>query len=162
MLGMHWFKSFLLTLVFLLNIVPAAAQKKRKVPAVHSNIKVEGSKYYVDFNGKKIYQSSQVSGLNLENLKGNPRGIRSGLYFDFNLPGLKGIMYYGFIPYGDSKHPSPVYFPQTAEILDGKTSINIKDLMKGRYDMIGWQAKGKGSIGRNMQFLIVDPENLED
>ncbi len=117
------------------------------MPAVHSNIKSDGSRFYVEVDGRRIYQSQRISALNLENMIGNPRGTRSGIYFDFKLSGFRGIMYYGFIPYGDSEHPTPIYYPQTIDIMDGKASINIKDVMKGRYDMIDWERKGQGSIG---------------
>ena len=66
---------------------------------------------------------------------------------NFNMPKLAGTVYFGFIPYGDSKHPYPVYFKRSADILGGQAFINIKDQMSGVYDMIGWAKNEKGTIG---------------
>ena len=74
-------------------------------------------------------------------------GTHTGLFFDFKDESLNGKLIYGFIPMGDSKHPHPVYFRIPAKIMQGKVAINIAQVLKGTYDMIGWEKSGKGTMG---------------
>ncbi len=118
----------------------------QKVPAVHSNIKGRGT-YSVQIDGKRIEAlPTDPTSLSLKHLRGNPTGNRNGILLDFGLPGLEGTVYYGFIPYGDSKHPHPVYFKNPARIVQGKAQLDIVQL-KGRYDMIAWEKNGQGTVG---------------
>ena len=57
-----------------------------------------------------------------------------------------GVLYYGFIKPGDGKYPQPVFFKKAAVIQDGKALIKISR-MRGKYDMIGWEKSGFGTIG---------------
>ena len=132
----------ILALLLFAAVLDAFAQK---VPAVHSNIKGRGP-YYVQIDGKRIEAEPVPPALTLKNLRGNPSGNRNGILLDFGLSGLEGTVYYGFIPYGDSKHPHPVYFKSPAKIIQGKAQLNIVQL-KGRYDMINWEKRGQGTVG---------------
>jgi hypothetical protein len=84
--------------------------------------------------------------LTLENLKGDPQATPTGILFDFKGALRNGTLYYGLIPYDDSKYPLPVYFRSPVGILDGKAFINIHTL-RGRYDMVDWVEKQKGVLG---------------
>ncbi len=140
------YQEFIRTLIVLiLFTVSVFAQR---IPASYSGIQ-RGA------DGKLILKTEQVtyperiskSFYGLQNMIGNPQGTENGLRFDFNDPEFTGLMYYGFIPYGDSKHPQPVFFKRTSKIKNGKATIKIKKKMAGKYDMIGWEAGGKGTIG---------------
>ncbi|MEO1383502.1 MAG: metallophosphoesterase, partial [Bacteroidota bacterium] len=74
-------------------------------------------------------------------------GTKIGIKFNFDKRGFSGKLYYGFIPYGDSKHPHPVFFKRWSEIEKGKASIDILGQLEGRYDMIGWAKNGYGTLG---------------
>ncbi|NJN26542.1 MAG: metallophosphoesterase family protein [Cyclobacteriaceae bacterium] len=102
-------------------------------------------------NGKKYYQAILAKGHGLPSMMGSPTGTSDGIAFDFQDSLLYGTLLYGFIPYGDSRHPQPVYFRSPEPIVAGKATISIS-AMGGRYDMIGWGAKGKGTLG----YRIVD------
>ncbi len=78
---------------------------------------------------------------------GTLQGTDQAITFDFNNPDLQGLLYYGFIPYGDSKHPSPVYLHKHSKIENGKTKIKIIKRFSGVYDMIGWEKSGYGTLG---------------
>ncbi|MEM9719743.1 MAG: metallophosphoesterase [Bacteroidota bacterium] len=138
--------------ISILFIVLSIDVFSQKVPAVHSNIKGRGT-YQVQIKGKSIPQDPEQPGISLSQLRGNATGNKNGILLDFGLPGLKGRVYYGFVPYGDSKHPHPVYFKSPAEIIGGKALINIIQL-KGRYDMIKWEKTGRGTVG----YRIVNEE----
>lgn len=143
--------SIILSLLFT-NLL---AQKKSEVPSVYSNIyQDEEGKFFIYTGKDTIYEFIDEPWLKLENLKGDPKGKPIGLFFDFKNEELNGTLYYGFIPLGDSQHPLPVYFRQTASIMSGRTTIPIKGIMGGKYDMIGWEQSGKGKIG----YRIVDDE----
>lgn len=147
----------LLLPILLLNLFAFAStwgQGYIRVPKIHSNISsnadgelmlyVEGRSY--------VLQESQSS-MTLENIIGNPQTASTGIYFDFKGAVKAGSLYYGLIPYDDTEYPLPVYFRAPARILDGKAFVNLMTL-RYRYDMVGWEKKGKGVIG----YRIVDLE----
>ena len=135
----------------LFSCADMAAQKAQKppkgpVPEVHSNLEHDENGFYIPKNDRKIYELIETAEYTLEQVKGSPVGTATGI--DFNFQGLlNGTLYYGFVPYGDSKHPHPVYFGRFMEIDSGRASINIAQSLRGRYDMIGWEKSGRGTLG---------------
>ena len=144
----------LIILIILVSTVfNGVAQEKIIIPASYSNIKVEDKKYiYLEVDTVKEYEVAFQNPLELTKIRGNIKGFAKGLFFDFQEEEFSGTLVYGFIPYGDSKHPQPVYFRASAEIIQGKTTINIANQMRGTYDMIGWEKNGKGTLG----YRVVD------
>lgn len=125
-----------------------AGETTKAIPAVYSNMHIdEHGKYYILYQGQRYYKEETVPAFELTKMMGSPTGAANGIKFDFQDPEFKGKLVYGFIPYGDSKHPYPVYFYASAKIEKGKCFVNIKKKMSGRYDMIGWEASGKGTLG---------------
>ncbi len=121
--------------------------KESIIPAVYTNIyQDDEGKIYLDKNGEKIYETISKPDYTLNNMKGNPKGTAKGIAFDFGIPDFSGTLYFGFIPFEDSKHPLPVYFHTPSTISKGKTNLNIKQLA-GKYDMIDWEKNGKGTLG---------------
>jgi len=119
-----------------------------QIPAVHSNIqKDQDNQLYVEFNKEKYYELTSEHSFSIQKIHGNPKGTDLGITFDFSDSVLTGTLYYGFIPFGDSKHPLPVYFKYPVPIKDGIATINIKKNLKGKYDMVGWEKTHKGTIG---------------
>ena len=134
--------------IFIVLILFTMSLFAQRIPASYSNIqRSEEGKLFFKMDSVTYPERSSKSYYGLQNMMGNPLGTADGLQFDFNDPSFMGLMYYGFIPYGDSKHPQPVFFKRTAKIEGGKTSIKIKKKMAGKYDMIDWEAKGKGTLG---------------
>ena len=131
----------------LLSLPILACAQKITVPASHSNIVRKGKQLYIQQGEKKIPDLSPEPALTLTQLQAKPKGNANGIYFDFGMEGLNGILYFGLIPYGDSRHPQPVYFRSTAQILGGRSFINISQQLKGRYDMVGWEKNEEGVIG---------------
>ncbi|MEO0585553.1 MAG: hypothetical protein AAF135_25305, partial [Bacteroidota bacterium] len=122
-------------------------QAQVEVPAIHSNMDSDREGVYVTFRGEKYYDTDRVPEMTLTQAMGNPEGTKIGIKFNFNKRGFSGKLYYGFIPYGDSKHPHPVFFKRWSEIEKGKASIDILGQLEGRYDMIGWAKNGYGTLG---------------
>ena len=121
--------------------------KETNIPSVYTNIhQDEQGKYYIEKDSIRYYERDHKADYTLTNLKGSPAGTAKGIKFNFGIPDFSGFLYYGFIPYGDSKHPMPVYFRQSSTISKGKTNINIKS-MRGTFDMIGWEKSGMGTLG---------------
>jgi phosphodiesterase/alkaline phosphatase D-like protein len=123
----------------------AQVTERSTVPPVHYNISMDENGYYFPFRDKKIYELVDTPTHTLPKLMGNPTGTDQGIDFDFG--SLNGTMMFGFIPYGDSKHPQPVYFRNSAAIVNGVASIDIMNQLKGTYDMVGWEQSGKGTLG---------------
>lgn len=121
------------------------AQPALTVPKVYSNIKTENGQVYLEYQGQKVFAQEQAPKYTLELLIGSPVGTDNGLEFSFDL-GLNGKLYYGFIPYGDTDYPHPVYFRAPVNIKEGKASVPIKS-MAGTYDMVGWERQEKGTLG---------------
>ena len=142
------FKSLLSAVLFFnSNYIHCQDKKPQHVPAVYTNIhEAEDGRLYVNKNGERLYEAPVTSKYKLSHIKGSPQGSDNGISFDFQNPIFKGKLYYGFIPYGDSKHPLPVYFKSSVDITHGKAAIDLKR-MRGKYDMIGWEKSGKGTIG---------------
>ncbi|MEN8250640.1 MAG: metallophosphoesterase [Bacteroidota bacterium] len=131
--------------------------QKLEIPAVHSNIIQGEGMLMVEYDGGKATHVEYLNPLLLNNIRGKIAGTASGLFFDFNDKELEGKMVFGLIPFGDSKHPQPVYYSRSAQIKTGKTAINIKNQLRGRYDMVGWEKSGKGVIGYR---IINDKGNI--
>lgn len=138
---------YFIGILTVLTFSPTSAQKTKKstVPAVHSGITEDKQGYYFPIRTSKVYELVDTPSYTLPHLMGSPTGTEQGIDFDFR--GLNGTLMYGFIPYGDSKHPHPVYFRSSAAIENGKASIDITGQLKGRYDMIGWMESKKGTLG---------------
>ncbi|MBX2814944.1 MAG: metallophosphoesterase [Saprospiraceae bacterium] len=134
---------FALTFMILGATSVAMAQK---VPSVHSNMIVEDGRYVIDIKGKKYVNYDEPADFGLEQMKGNPKGTKEGISFDFG-DGFDGTLYYGFVPQDDSRHPLPVYFRRPMPIEDGKAQIPIAQYLRGTYDMVGWEQSGKGVLG---------------
>ncbi len=120
-------------------------------PLIHHNLTKDDFGPHFLIRGKKYYQAILAKDHGLPNIIGNPTGSPEGISFDFQDSLFNGHINYGFIPYGDSKHPHPVYFRSPELIVNGKATISIKS-MADRYDMIGWQKSGKGTLG----YRVVD------
>ncbi|MEL6673472.1 MAG: hypothetical protein AAFR61_14805 [Bacteroidota bacterium] len=135
--------------------VQTACAQKLVIPKVHHNMSVKRGKVVVEYRGKDVTENTEESGLNLKAMHGNPKGFGQGILFDFGLPTFAGSIYYGLIPYGDSKHPLPVFRRQT-DITEGKAQVVIKKNLSGRYDMVGWEESGHGTIG----YRVVSADGL--
>ena len=139
--------TLIIGIYILFSSAPIRAQKTKvtTVPAVHSSIAEDKNGYYFPFKNKKIYELVDTPEYTLLQLMGNPKGTDKGLDFDFM--GLNGKLMFGFIPYGDSKHPQPVYFRTSTQIINGKASIDILGQLRGTYDMVGWEESQQGTLG---------------
>lgn len=123
------------------------------LPYLHHNLRADDKgRLYIKDSARNFYLVDDKPAYTLQQLKGNPKGDDRGIYFNFGSNSFKGLIYYGFIPYGDSKHPQPVYFKNAAKIEFGNAHINIKEKLKGKYDMVGWEKNGKGTLG----YRVVD------
>jgi len=132
----------IITLLFAAQAVIAQGY----IPRIHTNIYTDKGKLYIKDSTTKYYLQQASTKYTLGQVMGNPKGDSRGIAFYFGKD-FKGWLYYGFIPYGDSKHPMPVYFKKAANIVNGAALINITDNLSGKYDMVGWQKIGKGTLG---------------
>jgi hypothetical protein len=129
------------------------AQQRIEIPKVFSRIKHDKKgKMYFENQEQKRYESDQES-IPLSAVIPSFTGTETGFDLKFANEAFRGKIYFGFIPYGDSRHPQPVFFKTTLEVNAGKTSLNIADL-DGKYDMINWEKNGYGTIG----YRVLDAE----
>lgn len=147
------FRSTILILMLIGIILPACAQKLA-IPSVHHNITAKGKKGIIEVGEAKFTSEDPQNRLQLSKVQGAFKGTEEGLEVNFDMPELAGTMYYGFIPYGDSRHPMPVYFKTPAKITAGKAVIPIAGKLDGRYDMVDWETKGMGTFG----YRVMDAE----
>ena len=134
---------------FLVNGMSGLAQD---IPAVYSsNFSYNGDTLLLTFQDDTAVDQPEITEFGLTRMIGQPSGTDNGIAFNFGA-GFKGLLYFGFVPYGDSKHPMPVYFRRSELIRDGITEIKILEYLRGTYDMVGWQEQGKGTLG----YRVVD------
>jgi hypothetical protein len=151
---MHLNKSFFLILIFLCptgwtfgqQTGPGSGIRNKDIPASYSNITVEDGNLVIRVKGQKYIGPDVKAKRTLEKLKGNPQAAPTGIFFDFDDAIETGNLFYGLINFEDTRYPQPVYFRAPVSILDGKSFVNLMSL-RGRYDMVNWEKKGKGIIG---------------
>jgi hypothetical protein len=133
--------------IFLFNIL-SACHSQKSIPKIYNNIHLEkDGRMYLELEGTKAYRYDEPTRYSMKKAVGNPAGTDRGIAFDFSDTTFTGYLYYGFIHYDDGLHPLPVYFNKYSSILKGKAHINILDSLGGRFDMIGWEESGTGTIG---------------
>lgn len=130
-----------------LTLLVAALMVKAQVPEVYTNIEIDEENNLIYKHGENNIRALSSQLYKLTDFIDGISGGENGLHFDFNMPEFKGIMYYGLINYNDSKHPLPVYFKSFVPIESGKTSVDIKNRLGGRYDMINWEQDQAGTLG---------------
>ena len=142
-------KHCVLVLLFML-IYPRMIWSQ-DIPAVYSNMEVKDGVIQLVTKDGLAYAQPEYTEYGLTRMKGAPEGTEKGIAFNFG-EGFSGKLYFGFIPFGDSKHPLPVYFRRFELIRNGQAEIKITDYLKGTYDMVGWEASKKGTLG----YRVVD------
>ena len=142
-------KKAFLSIFFTLPVIVVA---QPNIPDSHHNLYYNDfGELYLQLNEQKIFAADNTPYFTLSQMQGNPKGTEKGIALDFNDDEFNGTLYFGFIDYNNYKHPQPVFFRTPVHISEGKTEIPIT-AMKGKYDMIGWETSGKGTIG----FRVVD------
>jgi hypothetical protein len=139
-------KTLLFSLIFsLLSIVTHC--QKAEIPSVYKNLKYnsEGQLVFTDDKGIEYIAKDKPALYNFKQITNPPKGTAKGLAFDLG-EDFSGLMYYGLIPYGDSKHPQVVFFKKTLDIVRGKAEVDLS-VFKEKYDMVGWNSSGKGVLG---------------
>lgn len=121
------------------------AQQNHTGTSSHSNISFSTGRAFLDYKGQRILEDNTAPAYSVTRMMGNPQGTADGIAFDFGAR-LNGKLYFGFIPYGDSKYPHPVYFRAPVNIADGKATVRIVS-MAGTFDMVDWQKREKGTLG---------------
>ncbi|MEO1448070.1 MAG: hypothetical protein AAFV07_00995 [Bacteroidota bacterium] len=125
---------------------PLSAQTNG-IPKTHHNIINTENGLVIKQGEERLAELTDGPDITLKAMYGNIKGTRTGLKFDFGSETFSGRLYFGFIPYGDSRHPHPVWFKRFAKIEGGKAEVDIANQLKGRYDMIKWAEKGFGTLG---------------
>ncbi len=123
----------------------------QNIPGIYSNMGADEQGLYIQTPEGKAYEIQTEPAYTLAQFADATTGTEKGLAFDFGA-GLEGLLYYGFIPYGDSRHPQPVFFKYPAPIRDGKAEVRIQGRLSGKYDMINWAEQEGGTLG----YRVVD------
>jgi hypothetical protein len=136
---------------------PPPREAPPSVPATYSNIAIaaDGRLTFQFEGGAPLPLRERPPVWTLTQLRGSPRGTDTGIALDFGKPDFTGTLVYGLIPYHDTRHPQPV-FRTTTPIKEGKAEINIKAVLGGTYDMVGWRQAGRGVVG----YRIITPDGL--
>jgi len=140
------------TAIFLALIFMSGILYAQEIPEVYQNLGKDKKGIYLKKGKKEIYARKANNKFSFSDLNGNPVGDEKGFQLDFNYEELNGKLYFGFMNYGDANYPQPVFFKRYAKIKEGRAFINVAGNFGGKYDMIGWQDTGKGTLG----YRIVD------
>jgi len=134
--------------IFILFFFSVLNVEAQKIPEVYSRIKYNSdNKLEILIDGKMFPVKSEATYMTLENIRGNPQGTATGLFFDFKNPKLFGTLYFGFYANNRVKHPQPVFYHTPIQILGGMGAIVIKNQLEGKYDITEWRKTGKGVLG---------------
>ncbi|OQY03888.1 MAG: hypothetical protein B6I20_04135 [Bacteroidetes bacterium 4572_117] len=133
--------------LLIITLIVCSASSAQKAPFVYKNIIEDEKGICLVVSGRKVYADKPDDSFKFIDLYGNPKGHQLGIDLDFKHPRLNGILYYGFINYNGAKMPQTVFFRKSAKIKGGKSSIDIKQNLSGRYDMVGWEESRKGILG---------------
>ena len=137
-----------LTLSFFIFASIFLNAQELSIPKIYSNLSSNTKgELILHINGQEVTAEHPKIKYQLNDFLNAWSGNSKGLVFKSTNKNLKGTMYFGLIPYGDSKFPQPVFFKRTRQLVNGKTDIKIAELFKGKYDMIGWEKSGKGVLG---------------
>ena len=138
-------KTFLITILssFFLSLAAQSPQ----VPEVMHHLHYQDGKLTARINDTLIFtELSRPAGLSTHNFPAQVTGVAQGFLLDFRRPSLTGIVTIGLIDYEGSRYPLPVYRSHTFPILGGKAAVNM-DVVRGHYDMTGWEESGRGVLG---------------
>jgi len=145
------------TLVFSLNCTAqqsAIIKYGDKVPAVYSGILPNsiGDLFFVSVKtGDTSWMTEKQTFYTISNIRIEPKGTTTGLFFNFNNNEFFGTIYYGLYPNNSAKYPQPIYFKRNTKIIEGKAEIDISAL-SDKYDIAGWEKSGKARVG----YRIID------
>ena len=121
---------------------------QQDIPKVYANIFADSiGKLYVLKDGNRIYEKPTASKLLLKQAIATITTNSEGIMLDFKKENFKGLLYAGFIPYGDSKHPIPVYIRNEYAVKNGKTFIPITTDFKGNRDFVQWKSGNPFTLG---------------
>ncbi len=141
---MYRLLSFTLS-ILLFSVI---SQAQIEIPKVYSNLNInDKGELVLHINNKDIIAEQAKIKYQLADFENAWKANSTGLVFESPNKNLTGEMYFGLIPFGDSKYPQPVFFKRTKQLVKGKTEIKIAELFKGKYDMVGWEKSGKGVLG---------------
>ncbi|MEL6255425.1 MAG: metallophosphoesterase [Bacteroidota bacterium] len=144
---------------FLCVFTTFACAQKVRVPVVHNNMDKKGGKLQIKAGDRIFVERVTNTPLNLNNMRGNPSGTENGILLDFADTTFSGKVFYGLLPYHDSKHPMPIYRRQLG-LEKGKVELILAKSFEGRYDMIDWVSKGFGTLGYRV--ISAEGETLYD
>jgi len=124
-----------------------------EIPRSYSNIFVDeaGKLYFENPETKVRYFAMDIPEFRYSEFQIDPVGYDLGMTFDFNAPGLNGIIYYGLIKEEGVDFPQPVYFRKPAFISGGKAIIPIAEL-RGKYDFTDWTKSGNSLLGYRIAY----------
>jgi len=118
-----------------------------KIPKVYSNIKInDNNDMVLELDSSQIIVKTIDAVYKVDDFDKAWQANEKGLIFNSQKKDLNGTMYFGLIPYGDSKYPHPVY-RRAVQIKKGMAHIDVIETLSGRYDMVGWKKAGKAIIG---------------
>ncbi len=161
-------KTALATVLFSLAIILFAAfaykttflNKNVIIPASLSNISKSENDFIFKYKDQalKLYTIMQENQnrqkWTLSQFDEVEKGTKNGIDFQFKKD-FNGTLIYGL--YGDEpmSYPIAVYFKKHAKIEHGKTSINIRKRLSGKYDLANWEKQGKGRLA----YRVLDDKN---
>ena len=149
--------TILLAIIFISKTVAQSTNQPLQIPKVYANVYVDSvGKLYVQKDGNRIYEKPTAPKLLLQQAIAKISADKNGLALDFKKENFSGLLYAGFIPYGDSKHPIPVYIRNEYMVKNGKSFISIKNDFKGNRDFVKWNDGKPFTIG----YRLVDDKGV--
>jgi len=135
-------------LAFLLVVTVSMADSE--IPSVHLRIVTldDSTEGYLTPNGDTLPQITKPARYRLDRLGRLPVGTERGLRFDFGMPDLDGILYYGLRhDPATLRYNYPVLGKHSTRIKGGVAEVDFLKSMRGKYDFVNWQTTGLIRLG---------------
>ncbi len=134
--------------------------KMLDIPASLSNLSYVDGSLVFDYKGEKLKLYTEKEVLKdhnpwlLEQFDEVEEGTEDGIVFKFKKK-FNGTLIYGLYPSEKMEYPIAVYFKKHSPIEKGKAEINIRKMLKGKYDLADWEHRKQGRLA----YRVLDEKN---
>lgn len=141
---------------------PTTSSEKIPIPDILHNFDYDskGLVIFKDASGKSIPMIEKIPTAEIENFLDCVKGTENGLSFDFNNSEINGTLFCGFIQENKMKYPQPIFFKKSVQIENGKAEFDIKNTLKGKYDIAEWEENGFAQMGYRV--ILANGDFLHD
>ena len=125
------------------------------IPSVYHNVfQSDSGMYFLDTNMQKNLINHEEAEWRLSDFEQIESGAKDGILLHFKKD-FEGTIIYGLYPDEVMEHPHAVFFKKSVKIQNGEALLDIRNVLKEKYDLANWESKKYGAI----RYRLLDSEN---